>query len=339
MSNGVGNGRGGPGSEGTLPRRMGGPGDVVSFTTRLVEGATARAPDETAGRHTHPFQELSTCQELDVEFEEQERILWCFMRPEGRPCFTPGLLEDSRRVQHALERQFIFHHDTTAAPLNYLILASRVPGIFNLGGDLRLISRLVRDKDRDGLLRYARACIDVCFGNALHGDFPIITISLVQGEALGGGFEAALSANVLIAEKGSQFGLPEVLFNLFPGMGAYNFLSRRIGGAAAERLILNGNILKAEELYEMGVIDVLAEEGHGIEAVYAYIDQQQSKRNAQLGVYSARQAVSPIQWQELMEVGRIWVDAALSVSERDVRKMERLVAAQERRLQARMPGI
>ena len=56
-------------------------------------------------------------------------------------------------------------------------------------------------------------------------NLPFTTISLVQGDALGGGFEAALCGDIIIAEKQARFGFPEVLFNLFPGMGAYNSCS------------------------------------------------------------------------------------------------------------------
>jgi len=52
---------------------------------------------------------------------------------------------------------------------------------------------------------------------------PLTTISLAQGDALGGGFEAALSCSVIIAERRARFGFPEVMFNLFPGMGPTAF--------------------------------------------------------------------------------------------------------------------
>jgi DSF synthase len=47
----------------------------------------------------------------------------------------------------------------------------------------------------------------------------VITASLVQGRALGSGFECALASDVIVAETGARMGFPEVLFNLFPGMG------------------------------------------------------------------------------------------------------------------------
>ncbi len=97
------------------------------------------------------------------------------------------------------------------------------------------------------------------------------TIALVKGNAMGGDMEAALSANVLVTEKLVKMGLPEVMFNIFPGMGAYQFLNRRLSPVAAEKMILSGKTYTAEDLYEMGVIDVLADEGKGEQAVKDYI--------------------------------------------------------------------
>src|SRR3712207_4090014 len=102
-------------------------------------------------------------------------------------------------------------------------------------------------------------------------DLPVITVALVQGDALGGGFECALAHDLIVAERSAKFGLPEVLFNLFPGMGAYSFLSRRIGRQAAERMILSGRVHTAEELHEMGLVDVLAPDGEGEEAVLDFV--------------------------------------------------------------------
>jgi enoyl-CoA hydratase/carnithine racemase len=70
-------------------------------------------------------------------------------------------------------------------------------------------------------------------------DLPMLTIGLVQGAALGGGFEALLSFDYIVAERDATFGLPEILFGLFPGMGAHAILSRKLGAAMADRLIVS----------------------------------------------------------------------------------------------------
>ena len=125
------------------------------------------------------------------------------------------------------------------------------------------------------------------------------TISLVQGDALGGGFEAALTSDVIVAEESAQMGLPEILFNLFPGMGAYSLLARRIGMRAAEELILSGKMLPANELHKMGIVDVLATDGQGETAVRNWIAKNAKRRNGMQAVFNARQYIHPVTREEL----------------------------------------
>jgi DSF synthase len=173
------------------------------------------------------------------------------------------------------------------------------------------------------------------YENSVSAGLPVVTIALIQGQALGGGLESALSCNVLVAERSAQFGLPEILFNLFPGMGAYSYLARRIGNAATERLILDGGPWSAAELHALGVIDVLAEDGQGEAAVRAYIARTARRHNAQCAVFRTRRRIWPLPYEELRDVTDIWVDCAMGIDRLDLRKMEKLVAAQDR-LQARI---
>lgn len=212
--------------------------------------------------------------------------------------------------------------------IKYHVIASRVPGIFNLGGDLDLFRRLVLANDRLSLLDYGTACIDVLYANITHLDQDLTTISLVQGEALGGGFEAALSSDVLIAERGSRMGFPEVLFNLFPGMGAYSLLSRKLDPKRAECMILSGKIYTAEELHGMGLVDLLVDAGEGERTVYEYIKRENRARNGFRSLRRVRDLRDPITYKELTDVLEIWVDAAMKLENRDLRMMERLVARQ-----------
>src|SRR6185436_8275618 len=159
------------------------------------------------------------------------------------------------------------------------------------------------------------------------------TISLVQGDALGGGFEAALTSDVIIAEESAQMGLPEILFNLFPGMGAYRLLARRIGMRAAEEFILSGKVLPATELHKMGIVDVVATDGQGETAVRNWIAKNARRRNGLQALHRARQFIHPVTREELDGIVGLWVDAALRLGERDLRMMNRLVRAQMRRVE------
>ncbi|MGL4967961.1 MAG: crotonase/enoyl-CoA hydratase family protein [Inquilinus sp.] len=268
---------------------------------------------------------------LVVELDPVDRIYWCMMRPEGRPSFTPELLHDINDMQRSLQRLFASRADEAETPFDYYVLASNTPGTFNLGGDLSLFAEKIRAGDRAALRRYGYLCIEAIHRNAIAFDLPVVTIALVQGDALGGGFESALAHDLIVAERGAKMGLPEILFNLFPGMGAYSFLSRRLGVVAAERMIASGRIYSAEELHDMGVVDVLADDGRGRETLREYLIQHRRRRNALSSMYQVRRRVNPVTFQELQDVVDIWVDAALRLEEADLRKMARLTTAQNRR--------
>jgi DSF synthase len=253
------------------------------------------------------------------------------MHPNGRPSFTPEMLSDLADMQDSFRKSFISTREGNAPPFKFFIMASRTPGVFNLGGDLALFADRIRMKDRASLQSYAYATVRALYANLQAYEAPIVSVALVEGDALGGGFECALSFDAIVAERGARFGFPEILFNLFPGMGAYSLLSRRIGPAEAERMILSGDIHTAEDLHRLGVVDVLADAGCGEARVRELIAQQRRKHNAYVAFYRARRRVDAVSYDELRDVVDIWVDAALNVTEGDLRKMERLAAAQERR--------
>lgn len=268
-------------------------------------------------------------EEMDVVFDSGEGILFAYLHFLGRPSFTPAVLRDIGRVQDMVRTLFAAGGGIT--PIKYIVWDSRMPGVFNLGGDLDLFATLIRRQDRDGLLRYARVLVEEGHANATGLGLPIITVSLVRGDALGGGFEGVLSSNLIVAERNAKFGFPEILFNLFPGMGAYSYLVRRIAPAQAERMITSGQLYTAEDLYQLGVVDILADDGCGTEALYDFIGRNGRRHAAHRAIFRARDRVNPLKPEELMDIATIWVDAALGLCEADLRKMARLVSAQDRR--------
>jgi DSF synthase len=259
--------------------------------------------------------------QLVINHDSHYQTDWCFMKGEPRPCFTPIMLKELQHYANHLAVQ-------ADREVRYMVQASSVPGIFNYGGDLNLFRQLILAKDREGLLSYARACINAIYGGVIHFTREITSIALVEGDALGGGFECALACDVIIAEKNARMGLPEILFNLFPGMGAYSFLSRRIGSSKAQRLIESGVIHTAQELYDMGVVDHLAEQGQGKSAVYDYIRKENKFRNGLMAIREVKKYLDPVSYEELIHITEIWVDAALRLTGRDLRMMDRLVSRQ-----------
>jgi DSF synthase len=270
--------------------------------------------------------------EFELEYDPEKKILFCYFAFSGRPCFTPAMLREAQSIQR-LMRGLFGDRVIGEPPLRYMVLGSRAKGVWNLGGDLELFANLIRERDRAALRRYAHSCCEIGFTNAtgLGFDLPVISVALIQGDALGGGFEAALSANLIVAERSAKFGLPEILFNLFPGMGAYSFLTRRIAPGLAERMIMGGEIYSAEQLHAMGVVDVLAPDGQGLQSFYDFIGRRERRYAAQRALYRARRLVNPVTFEEMTRIADLWVEAAFKLDESDLKRMERLVLAQERR--------
>jgi len=258
---------------------------------------------------------------LDIRYEEKHELAWYYMNAKPRPCFTVDLLNN---IQSFFKNIIMNKY----GKLNYIVMGSSIPNSFNLGGDLELFYSLIKAKDRQQLFDYAIACIKPLYQIHTGLNKSITTISLVQGDALGGGFEVAVSSDVLIVERSAKLGMPEILFNLFPGMGAYSFLSRKIGVKHAEKMILGGKLYSAEEVYNMGLADTLVEDGEGEQAVYDYIKRENRARNGFQAFRKAKRCCDPVTYEELEAITTIWVDAALQLRDKDLRMMERLVKRQ-----------
>lgn len=283
---------------------------------------------EQSGRRLQISERLLKLAELDVLYDEDRKALWTFMRPRGRPSFTPPMLADFEQWQSLITQDF----GPGKIPLKFLVLGSRSPGVFCFGGDLELFHQLIRKGDRESLTTYGYRCVEILNRNLHSLNLPVVTIGLVQGQALGGGFEALLSFDFIIAERGSTFGLPEVTFGLFPGMGAHAFLSRKLGTAVADRIILSNETFSAEEMYDLGIVHQLAPPGEGVSAVRDFIAKS-DRRHA--GVVNARRAMrlaAPIEMTEFYQIVDLWADAALQLREQDLKLMQRLANAQTRLL-------
>jgi len=282
------------------------------------------------------FPTQTTCKnytQLEFDFDAELRTLFSWMKPTPRPCFNPVLLEEIERYEEALGlHQGHIHNCGRLERVDYVVFGSRTPGVFNLGGDLSMFIEAIMRKDRESLAYYAHLCVDNQYRRATGFGAQITTVSLLQGKALGGGFEAALATDLIIAERSATVSFPEILFNLFPGMGALSFLARRIGLKKAEEIINSGAVFSSKEMYDVGVIDEVVEDGLGLEATRRLIQNRLRRKNAYRAMQRAKSYFEPVQLSELKSIVDVWVDAAMHLETRDVRMMARLVRAQDRML-------
>ncbi len=272
---------------------------------------------------------MTNYRQLYVDYDAAARTLWSRMRPTHTPCFNIDLLQDLHAFAEALKQgRGLLLIDGVPQVVDFSVLASDAPGVFSLGGDLEVFQSRIKARDEHALRQYAHLCVRNIWRRLCHYDSNITTISLVQGQALGGGFEAALTADVLIAERGSTFALPEILFNLFPGMGALSLLGRRVGMSRARAILLSGETYSAEDMHNMGIVEVVAERGGGEAAVRRWISTNRKRRNGFAGIMRSEQCASAVTFRELIAIADIWVESAMNLGHRDLRMMNRLMRAQ-----------
>src|SRR5438046_4433646 len=152
--------------------------------------------------HFNPFV-FPQYSQLLTHHDIEKKTVWYYLNPRPLPCFTKSLLQEIIDFQNRV-RYYRALSMEAADSIRYLVLASATPAVFGLGGDLDLFSSLIASQDRESLRAYAHLCVECVYVNATRlGQTGLTTISLVQGKALGGGLEAALSSNVVIAERGA----------------------------------------------------------------------------------------------------------------------------------------
>ena len=243
-----------------------------------------------------------------------------------RPCCRKDMLDEMWSYMAAITRSPAERHSGT---LRHFVLASDAVA-YNLGGDLDLFTRLIREGNRDLLLNYAQRCVEGV--HHLHTGFggDVRSIALIQGDARrwpGNG--PGLPHH---RRRGRQRPRPaRSSVRPVPGMGAYSFLCRRVSPHLAEKIILDGRVYSAEEMHAMGVVDVLVKKGEGRAAVEELIRQQQRTPQSYLAMNAARSIAQPVSYDELLEITKVWVDSALALGDRSLRTMDRLIKAQTRR--------
>jgi DSF synthase len=258
--------------------------------------------------------------------------LWITMAQSqpGRPqSFTPDLLRDILALSQALEENgYAWVANGALQPVHYLVLQSAHPDYFSLGGDLHLFRECIRERDGTTLRNYSMQCVDMVHRWSSTLSQRATSIALVQGRALGGGFETALAADYIVAEEHSEFGFPEILFGLFPCTGGMSLLAQRVGARQAERMMSDGRIYSAQELHALGVIDELCPRGRGPVAVEKFIAEHARHRHARLALQRGRHRLTRLHYGELQAVVDEWIDAALHLSEEHLRVMDMLIKMQ-----------
>ncbi|MEU2727530.1 enoyl-CoA hydratase/isomerase family protein [Streptomyces griseoviridis] len=162
------------------------------------------------------------------------------------------------------------------------VLTSTHERAFCVGADLK-----ERNALSDADLLKQRPVARAAYGGVL--DLPMPTIAAVHGFALGGGFELALSCDVIVADRSAVVGLPEVSVGVIPGGGGTQLLPRRVGAARAAELIFTARRLDAAEAADLGLVDQLVDVGRDRDEALALAARMAA--NSPVGLRAAKRAL------------------------------------------------
>ncbi|AEW96183.1 MULTISPECIES: enoyl-CoA hydratase/isomerase family protein [Streptomycetaceae] len=163
-----------------------------------------------------------------------------------------------------------------------VVLSSTHDRAFCVGADLK-----ERNSFSDADLGRQRPVTRAAYTAVL--DLPVPAIAAVHGFALGGGFELALSCDVIVADPTAVVGLPEVSVGVIPGGGGTQLLPRRVGAAKAAELIFTARRVAAVEAHALGLIDVLTDPGLAREEALALAGRIAA--NSPVGLRAAKRAL------------------------------------------------
>ncbi|SNS97374.1 DSF synthase [Noviherbaspirillum humi] len=270
------------------------------------------------------FTEAGPLSQITAWYEEGRNILWTMLHAHPRPCFNPELLKDIQTLMHAAR--------DSGLPIDFWVTGSTVPNIFNVGGDLSYFAEHIRAGDREALRRYALDCVEAVHAAMVGFGINAISIAMIEGSALGGGLEAALAHEYVLAQKDAKMGFPEIAFNLYPGMGAYSLVARKASCRVAEELISTGESHTAEWFAARGLVDRTFDAGDAYKATRTFVDEMRPKLNGIRAMLRARRRVQAIDRAELIEITEDWARSAFMLEEKDLAYMERLVMLQNRRV-------
>ncbi|MGB7585640.1 MAG: enoyl-CoA hydratase/isomerase family protein [Terriglobales bacterium] len=210
------------------------------------------------------------------------------------PCNEIGstTLEELEKFVTALEAQ--------ESEASSLIIHSELKPGFCAGADLReLYTRSSEMEAADaakGVRNYLERIHRVM--NAIDAS-PLTTVAAVHGVTFGGGFELALTCDLIIADKMTRFCFPELRLGLIPGFGGIPRLKRDLGNAVVRDLLLTGRSFNAIKAQQIGIVSQVVSEGEALRAARA--TAAQLKKFDRTTAAAAKKFVKPIPYEELKQ--------------------------------------
>jgi DSF synthase len=261
---------------------------------------------------------------LRVRIDEEYKVLWIGIDLQDKLCYSINFLENLTHVKELIV--YLIKKEN----IKYVMAYSLNKGVWNLGGDLEHFVDCIKNNKKKELQDYAYKCIELVYNFNSNYELDVYSGCVVQGNAFGGGFESALAGNYIVAEESAKFSFPEAIFGTFPGMGAYSFLSKKVGFNKADEIINSHKTYTSQEIHTMGVINHVVEDGTGISAMNNFI------KSGEIDTYinnPFKSIINRVSRQELLDVVDIWIDRSFSLSEDNINRMIKLATLQRRKVE------
>ncbi|MBV9025612.1 MAG: enoyl-CoA hydratase/isomerase family protein [Streptomycetaceae bacterium] len=217
---------------------------------------------------------------------EQRFGEWVAVRRHGK--HVAELVLDRVKAMNAVSTQMARALTDACAALcadhsvSAVVLTSSHERAFCVGADLK-----ERNTFTDADLARQRPVARAAYTGVL--ELPMPAIAAVHGFALGGGFELALSCDMIVADRTAVVGLPEVSVGVIPGGGGTQLLPRRVGAARAAELVFTARRVAAAEALTLGLIDQLVDEGEARTTAFALAERIAA--NSPVGLRAAKRAL------------------------------------------------
>jgi len=180
-----------------------------------------------------------------------------------------------------------------------LVMYSSLPSGFCAGADLRAFyTELVATPDLAQRTQRVGQFIDRIHGvmNRLDS-LPLTTIGAIHGICFGGGFELALTCDVLIADKTARFCFPELRLGLVPGFGGIPRLKREVGNGVVRDFLLTGRSMNAKRAQSIGLVSQMVAQGKHLDAARG--TARQAARFDAAAQRTCKRFIKPVPYAEL----------------------------------------
>ncbi len=217
------------------------------------------------------------------------------------PCNEIGLatLEELEKLAALLQEK-----DPIARAL---IFHSKLPSGFSAGADLRethqRLKKMTASQRSAGIREFLER---------IHGVFnlidaaPLVTVAATHGVVFGGGFELALTCDMIVADRTARFCFPELRLGLIPGFGGIPRLKRDLGNSLVRDLLLTGRSINASKAAAVGLVSQLASEGQSLRIAHGVVAQACKFDGKAASV--AKRFIKPIPYPELQEEISLFCD-------------------------------